>query len=184
MLSKYNNLLIMKDNINILTIVTWVLLLSSLSVLLNDFREFDFKQFENFQNWAKAANKNESWFTSKNALQWSYYVISAGLFFWRGYLIYGFSYFLSILKEIENGNYFSDTNIKHFKKIGNIFIWYTINVLVLRFLLAATKGSTFNFFNELKAEFTFLIPAGLAFYIFAEMFKRAKKAEDENELTI
>jgi uncharacterized membrane protein len=174
----------MKDNTNILTIITWVVLLSSVSVLLNDMREFDFNQFKEFQNWAKSANKNESWFTSKNTIQWSYYAISAGLFFWRGYLIFGFSYFLSILKEIENGNYFSETNIKYFKKIGNIFIWYTINVLVLRFLLAAIGESTFNFFNELKAEFTFLIPAGLAFFILAEILKRAKAAEEENELTI
>ncbi|WP_339896098.1 DUF2975 domain-containing protein [uncultured Algibacter sp.] len=174
----------MKDNTNILTIITWGILLSSVSVLLNDMREFDFMQFKEFQNWAKTASKDESWFTSKNAIQWSYHAISAGLFFWRGYLIYGFSYFLSILKEIENGNYFSDKTIKYFKKIGNIFIWYTINILVLRFLLAAIDKSTFNFFNELKAEFTFLIPAGLAFYILAEIFKRAKNAEEENNLTI
>ena len=174
----------MKDNTNILTIITWGILLSSVSVLLNDMREFDFMQFKEFQNWAKTASKDESWFTSKNAIQWSYHAISAGLFFWRGYLIYGFSYFLSILKEIENGNYFSDKNIKYFKKIGDIFIWYTINVLVLRYLLAASNGSTFKFFNELKSEVTFLIPAGLAFYILAEIFKRAKDTEDENKLTI
>ena len=174
----------MKDNTNILIIITWGILLASVSVLLNDMREFDFNQFKEFQNWAKTANKKESWFTSKNAIQWSYYAISAGLFFWRGYLLYGFSYFLSILKEIENGNYFSDKNIKYFKKIGNIFIWYTVNVLILRFLLAAIGKSTFNFFNELKAEFTFLIPAGLAFYILAEIFEKGKQVEEENDLTI
>jgi len=174
----------MKDNTNILTFITWGILLASISVLFNDMREFDFNQFKEFQNWTKMANKNESWFTSKNAIQWSYYAINAGLFFWRGYLIYGFSYFLSILKEIENGNYFSDKNIKYFKKIGNIFIWYTISILALRFLLAIIGKSTFNFFNELKAEFTFLIPVGLAFYILAEIFKRAKNTEEENKLTI
>ena len=57
-------------------------------------------------------------------------------------------------------------------------------MLVLRFLLAAINKSTFNFFNELKAEFTFLIPVGLAFFILAEIFKRAKDTEEENELTI
>ncbi|NJB71209.1 putative membrane protein [Saonia flava] len=174
----------MKDNTNILTIITWVVLLSTISILLNDMREFDFNQFKEFQNWAKSADKNESWFTSKNLIEWSYYVISTGLFFWRGYLIYGFSYFLSILKEIESGNYFSNKNIGYFKKIGNIFIWYTVNVLVLRFLLAVINKSTFNFFNELKTEFTFLIPAGLAFFILAEIFKRGKQTEQENELTI
>ncbi|WP_456439054.1 DUF2975 domain-containing protein [Psychroserpens sp.] len=174
----------MKDNTSILTVITWVVLLSAVSVLLNDMREFDFNQFKEFQNWTKSADKNEPWFTSKNAIQWSYYAISAGLFFWRGYLIYGLSYFLSILKEIENGNYFSDNNIKYFNKIGGVFIQYTISVLILRFLLAAIGESTFNFFNELKAEFTFLIPAGLAFYILAEIFKRGKQAEEDNELTI
>ncbi len=174
----------MKDNTNILTIITWVILLSLASILLDDIRQFDFNQFKEFQNWAESADKNESWFTSKNAIKWSYYVISVALFFFRGYLIYGFSYFLSILKEIEKENYFSDNNIRSFKKIGNIFIWYTINVFVLRFLLASTRKTTFNFFNELKAEFTFLIPAGLALYILAEIFKQAKKTKEENDLTI
>ena len=96
----------MKDNSKILTFITWGILLSSISILLNDIKEFDFNQFKEFQNWAKTANKNESWFTSQNAIQWSYYAISAGLFFWRGYLIYGFSYFLSILNEIEKGKLF------------------------------------------------------------------------------
>lgn len=174
----------MKDNTTILTFITWGVLLAAVSVLLNDLREFDFNQFKEFQNWAKLADKETSWFSSQNAIEWSYYAISAGLFFWRGYLIYGFSYFLSILKEVEAGHYFSDKNIKYFKKIGHIFIQYTISVLILRFLLAAIGKSTFNFFNELKAEFTFLIPAGLAFYILAEIFKRGKEAEEENELTI
>ena len=174
----------MRDNRKILTIITYAILLGAVSVLLNDIREFDFNQFEKFQNWAKTADKNESWFTSKNAIQWSYYAISAGLFFLRGYLIYGFSYFLSILKEVEKGNYFSNKNIKYFKKIGNIFISYTVGVLILRFLLASTGESTFNFFNELKTEFTFLIPSGLAFYILAKIFEKGKQVEEENDLTI
>lgn len=174
----------MKDNTTILTIITYGLLLGAVSVLLNDMREFDFNQFEKFRNWAKSADKTESWFTSKNAIEWGYYIISAGIFFWRGYLIYGFSYFLSILKEIENGNFFSNKNIRYFKKIGNIFISYTVGVLILRFLLTAINGSSYKFFNELKGEFTFLIPAGLAFYILAEIFERGKCVEEENDLTI
>lgn len=174
----------MKDNTTILTIITWAVILSSVSVLLNDIASFDFNQFKNFQNWAKAADKNESWFTSKNAIQWSTYIIHAALFFWRAYLIYAFTYFLSILKQVEKGEYFSDLNIGYFKKIGSIFIWYTINILVLRMLMAFIEGSNFKFIDELKHEFTFLIPAGLAFYILAEIFKSGKAAKDENELTI
>ena len=52
----------MKDNTTILTIITYGLLLGAVSVLLNDIREFDFNQFEKFQNWARTADKNESWF--------------------------------------------------------------------------------------------------------------------------
>ncbi len=174
----------MKDKTTLLTIITYGILLSSASIILNDLREFDFQQFQEFQNWEKTANKNEPWFTSQNAIKWSYYIISAGLFFWRAYLIYGFTYFLSILREIEKGHYFSDKNINYFKKIGNIFIVYTINVLVLRFLLAAINGSDFNVFNQFRGEFTLLIPCGLAFYLLAEIFKRAKESEEENELTI
>ncbi len=175
---------IIENNTNVLRIITWVVLISSVSILLNDFREFDFNQFREFKSWTRSADKNESWFTSKSAIRWSYYVISACLFLFRGYLIYGISQFLLILKEIEKENYFSDKSIKYFKKTGNIFIWYAINVLILRFLLSAIKQSTFNFFNELKAEFTFLIPAGLAFYVLAEIFKQAKKTKEENDLTI
>jgi len=147
-------------------------------------REFDMEQYKSFLNWAKTADKNESWFTSQNALKWSYYAISSGIFFWRGYLIYGFSYFISILKEVEKGNYFSDKNISYFQKIGKIFIIYTINILVLRFILASIGKSSFSFLQEYKEEFYILIPCGLAFYILAEIFKKAKKATEENDLTI
>ena len=108
----------MKNNTNILIIITWVILLGAVSVLLNDIREFDYRQFENFKNCAKNANKNESWFSSKNAIEWSFYIINAGIFFWRGYLIYGFSFLLSVLKELVQGNYFSDKNIKYFNKFS------------------------------------------------------------------
>lgn len=181
---KYINNIIMKDNTTVLTVITYAVLLSAVSILINDIREFDFQQFKEFQNWAKTANKNESWLSSKNAIKWSYYVISAGLFFWRAYLIFGFTFFLSILKEISKGHYFSDKNISYFKKIGNIFIAYTINVLILRFLLASIEESTFDFFSELKTEFSILIPCGLAFYLLAEIFKRAKDLQKENDLTI
>tara|TARA_R110002073_G_scaffold15207_5_gene60434 strand:- start:26853 stop:27377 length:525 start_codon:yes stop_codon:yes gene_type:complete len=174
----------MKNNTTILTVITYAVLLSAVSILLNDLREFDLQQFKEFQNWAKTAKKSENWFTSKNAIKWSYYAISTGLFFWRAYLIYGFTYFLSILSEVDKGHYFSDKNIKYFRKIGNIFIAYTINVLILRFLLALIGKSSFNFFTEYKAEFTLLIPCALAFYLLAEIFKHAKETKEENDLTI
>ena len=174
----------MKDHTKILSIVTYVVILTSVSILLNELREFNFEQFKEFQSWALTADKNAPWWTSENALQWSYYAISAGLFFWRGYLIYGFTYFLSILKEIEKGNYFSDKNISSFKKVGNIFIGYAINVFILKMILAAVEGSRFVAMEQLKEGFSLLIPAGLAFYILAEVFKQAQANQVDNELTI
>ena len=174
----------MKDNTTILTIITYAVLLTAVSVLLNDIREFDLQQFEEFRNWSKTANKNESWFTSKNLIKWAYYATSAGLFFWRGYLIYGFSHFLFILREVDKGHYFSDKNIASYKKIGKIFIAYTVNIIVLRFLLSIIENSAHNFFKVLKTDFLLLIPCALAFYILAEIFKRAKETKEENDLTI
>ena len=174
----------MKDHTKILSIVTYVIILASVSILLNELREFNFDQFKEFQNWSKTADKNASWWTSENALQWSYYVVSAGLFFWKAYLIYGFTYFLSILKEIEKGNYFSNKNIASFKKVGNIFIGYTINVLVLNMVLAYVKGNNFSIMQQVKENFLILIPAGLAFYILAELFKQAQANQEDSELTI
>ena len=174
----------MKDNTKILSIVTYVIILASVSILLNDLREFNFDQFKEFQNWARSADKNAPWWTSENALQWSYYAVSAGLFFWRGYLIYGFTYFLSILNEIEKGNYFSNKNIESFKKVGNIFIWYAINVFILKMILAYVQGIRFVALEQLKEGFSLLIPAGLAFYILAELFKQAQSTQEDSELTI
>jgi hypothetical protein len=174
----------MKNNTQILTIVTYAVILASVSILLNDFREFNFNQFNEFQNWSKSADKNAPWWTSENALQWSYYAISAGLFFWRAYLIYGFTYFLSVLSEIEKGNYFSNKNIESFKKAGSIFIWYAINVFILKMILAYVQGSRFAALEHLKEGFSLLIPAGLAFYILVELFRQAQANQEDSELTI
>ncbi len=174
----------MKDQTKVLSIVTYVIILASVSILLNELREFNFDQFKEFQSWSKTADKNASWWTSENALQWSYYALSAGLFFWKAYLIYGFTYFLSILNEIEKENYFSNKNIMSFKKVGSIFIGYAINVSVLKLILAYVQERNFSVMNQFKEDFLILIPAGLAFYILAELFKQAQANQEDSELTI
>ncbi|GAA0713084.1 hypothetical protein GCM10009430_04320 [Aquimarina litoralis] len=174
----------MKNNSTLLSGIIYVMLLVTVSVLINDIREFDFMQFKDFENWSETAEKNTDWWRSENAIIWSNYVITLALFFWRGYLIYGFTYFISILKEIENQNYFSEKNINYFKKIGSIFITYTINVCILKLLMAFIGNTSFNFFYILKNELTFLIPCGLGFYLLSEIFKRAKELQEENDLTV
>lgn len=174
----------MKDNTYILRIIIYAVLLSSVVVLLNDLRDFNWNRFEAFMNWSKAADKNENWFTSQNAIEWSYYVLSAMVFFFRGYLIYGFTYFVPILNEVEGENYFGDKVISYFKKIGTIFIVYAINIVVLKCLLVLVEKSSFNVFHEARHELMLLIPCGLGFYILAEIFKKAKKLKEENDLTV
>ena len=174
----------MKDQTKILSIVTYVIIIASVSMLLNDLREFNFDQFKEFQNWAKTSDKSAPWWSTENAMKWGYYAVSAGLFFWRGYLIFAFSYFLSILKEIEMGNYFSNKNIESFKKVGKIFISYAINVFVLKMVLTYVQGNNFVAMDQLKEGFSLLIPAGLAFYILAELFKQAQANKEDSELTI
>ncbi len=170
----------MKDTLIWLKYILYAVLFLSVSILLNDLRDFDQQQLDSFLGWAKTADKNRSWFTSENALKWSFYVINAALFFFRGYLIYGIYQFVNILKNVENGHYFNKENIDLFKKIGNIFITYGINVFVLKGLLAYISDTHFI----VGEEFIILIPAGLGFYLLSAIFKKAQKIEQENELTI
>ena len=174
----------MKDNTYILKIIIYVMLLSSIVILLNDLREFNWNRFETFLNWSKAADKSENWFTSRPAIEWSYYVLNVMIFFFRGYLIYGFTYFVSILNEVEEESYFGDKIISYFNKIGTIFIVYAVNIVVLKCLLVLVEKSMFNVFHEARHELMLLIPCGLGFYILAEIFKKAKKLKEENDLTV
>jgi len=174
----------MKTNTTILTILTYAVLLSSAGVLINEINSFIQDRNESFYRWAETASKNESWFTTKNTLQWSYFAINAALFFLKGYLIFGFTYLLNILKELELGNYFSEVNITAFKKMGSICIYYVIATIVLGGIQIAIEGSSLHLFSEYKDELTFLIPCGLAFYILAEVFSHAKNLKDENDLTV
>ncbi|NER17115.1 DUF2975 domain-containing protein [Spongiivirga citrea] len=170
----------MKDNLTILSYLIWGVVLLGVGALLNDIRDFDTNQFKNFISWAKTADKNEHWWTSKNAIEWSYYAISMALYFFKGYLIYGVFKFTAIIDNVKNGDYFSDNNITLFKKIGSIFITYAVNVFILKAILSYVAVSRF----KVGDEFMILVPAGVGLYVLASIFKRAKELKEENELTI
>jgi len=170
----------MKDNLTILSYILWGVVLLSIGTLVNDIRDFDVQQFEKFISWSKTADKVEHWWTSKNAIEWSFYAINAAIFFFKGYLIYGIFQFTTIIKNVEEGQFFTDSNINLFKKIGNIFIYYAINVFVLKAILAYIAGSRF----KVGDEFMLLVPAGIGLYVLASIFKRAKELKEENDLTI
>ncbi|MBR9854789.1 MAG: DUF2975 domain-containing protein [Algicola sp.] len=174
----------MKTNTTILTVLTYIVLFSSLAVLVNDINSFFQDRNESFYQWAKTASKDESWSTTKNALQWSYFFINSALFFLKGYLIYGFTYLLNILRELELGNYFSEKNIAAFKKMGSVCVYYVIATVIIRGVQIAINRDSLHLFSQFKQELTFLIPCGLAFYILAEVFYNAKNLKDENDLTV
>ncbi len=170
----------MKNNLEILSYILFGVIFLSVASLVNDIREFDTNQFENFISWAKSADKNEHWWTSKNAIEWSYFAISAALFFFKGYLIYGIYKFTLIIKNVENGNYFAEENVNLFQQIGSIFITYAINVFVLKAILSYIADTRF----KVGDEFLLLVPAGIGLYVLASIFRRAKELKEENELTI
>ncbi len=71
-----------------------------------------------------------------------------------------------------------------FKKVGNIFTGYVINVLVLKLVLIYIEGNRFSIMQQFREDFLILLPAGMAFYILAELFKQAQANQEDSELTI
>ena len=50
--------------------------------------------------------------------------------------------------------------------------------------LAYIQGYNLSVINQFKEDFLILIPAGLAFYILAEVFKQAQANQEDSALTI
>ncbi|NQX76452.1 DUF2975 domain-containing protein [Gilvibacter sp.] len=174
----------MKSNVQTLQIITWVLIVSAASILLNDINEFRLNRFTEFQDWAATANPDKPISFKENFMEWAYYSLTLAMFVIRGLLIYAFTHFLTILREIEKGNYYGTKVSDSFKKVGNAFISYTIGLVVVQGISAFTLKNDLSFIQLFKTELTYLIPAALGFFILAELFKQAQTLKDENDLTI
>lgn len=174
----------MKSNVQILQILTWVLIVSAASVLLSDINDFRLSRFTEFQAWAATANPDKPITFEQNFLMWAFYSLKISMFAVRGFLIYSFSLFLIILTQIEKGDYFGPKVSMSFTKLGKAFVGYTIALVGIQYIMAFTLKNKFSFIEAFRSELTYLIPAGLAFFILAELFKQAQNLKDENDLTI
>lgn len=174
----------MKDTSLVLTIVVYVVILGAVSVLVSDIAAFNNGQFQQFLDWAKSADPNEPWNSRQNLIQWNIVVVNVAEFALRAYLIYGFTYLISILNAVEKDEFFTDKVIGYFKKIGDVFISYVIGLVIIKTAGHYLEDSSFKLFNEFKSELTYMIPCALGFYLLAEIFRRAKAYKDENDLTV
>ena len=86
------------------------------------------------------------------------------------------------LGDLSSGNYFSELIINNFKKIGKLFILSCVIGLVSKVIFGFLLESKFKFEFD-SSIFLFLI-MGLFFLFLSEVFAKAKKIEEENDLTI
>lgn len=176
----------MKNQVSNLKIAIWFIIILAVTTLINDIIEFDFSKYTTFESWPLGDNDGKRWGLSQESIKYSFYIIEICLFAFKIYLIYGVTQLFYLIKNIENKLYFSQKNIDLFKKIGHIFITYVINVFILKAILSyvASGGHGFNFMQLLNNEIILLLAGGMAFYVLATIFERAKELQEENDLTV
>lgn len=96
--------------------------------------------------------------------------------------IYCLYLFKKTIKNISQLSLFDDLNIKYFNTIGKLFIGIGLIEVIGKFFLE-TSEKTFKLYFGLSPFFITLI-LGLFFMVLSEIFKIAKSAKEENELTI
>jgi len=175
----------MKNQVFNLKIVIWFIILLAVTTLINDIIEFDFSKYTTFESWPLKDNNGKRWGLSQENIKYSFYIVEICLFAFKIYLIYGIAQLFYLIKNIENKLYFSQKNIDLFKKIGHIFITYVINVFILKAILSyVASGRGFKFMQLLNNEIILLLAGGMAFYVLATIFERAKELQEENDLTV
>ncbi|WP_052158301.1 DUF2975 domain-containing protein [Lacinutrix jangbogonensis] len=98
-------------------------------------------------------------------------------------LIYSFFLFRSTLRYFQNSNPFDYFVIINYKKIGNLLMVSGISGTIISFSFHLfLKGSLQ--FNLGLSPYLFTICLGLFFMVLSEIFKVAKTAKQENDLTI
>ena len=98
-------------------------------------------------------------------------------------ILYAFHLFRNVLRSFQRIKIFDPIVISNFTRIGTLLILagivsFVIS-LIIRVYFKGTIGITFGFNNDIV-----LIGLGLFFQILGEVFKIAKAAKEENELTI
>jgi hypothetical protein len=86
------------------------------------------------------------------------------------------------LKDLESGNYFSALVITNFKKIGILFLVCSLGEVIGKLLFFIVFKSKFHF--ELDSSVVLFFIMGLFFMFLSEVFQKARRLQQENELTI
>ena len=86
------------------------------------------------------------------------------------------------IKELEEGHYFTDGVIANFKKMGTFFLISGIGFFLFNIILKLLLESRLSI--SLDSTLFFFVIVGLFFMFLSEVFKVAKDAKEENDLTI
>ena len=98
-------------------------------------------------------------------------------------VIYCFYLFRKTLRYFRKRNPFNNFIIESYKKIGNLLIISGITATILFFIFKLLIESKFEI-NLGFSPYLFITCLGLFFLVLSEVFKIAKTAKQENDLTI
>jgi len=105
-----------------------------------------------------------------------------------GFLVLFFLYIRAVylikncLNDLSNGDYFSKKVTLNFKKAGKLFIISGIGVLVFKFVLRLTFVG--DIWLGIDHAFMLSLVLGLFLMFLSEVFTKARKTQEENDLTI
>ena len=86
------------------------------------------------------------------------------------------------LEDLSKGHYFSELVIKNFNRIGKLFLICGIGEFFGHIIFGLLLNSEFNV--EIDSSLVLFIVMSLMFMFLSEVFEVAKKAKQENNLTI
>jgi len=86
------------------------------------------------------------------------------------------------LNDLASGNYFSETVINNFKKIGKLFLICGVGEVLAKIIIGLFIDSKIGL--EADSSFFLFLIMGLLFMFLSEVFLKARGLQDENELTI
>ncbi|NAS31230.1 DUF2975 domain-containing protein [Flavobacteriaceae bacterium R38] len=179
----------MKDKSLVLQILLGIIILTTVGDLIGDLRDYNLETIKSLKAWNyEKYEERQSLFNlrSKPWLEFSYHSLTLTTLAFKIYLLLGFYYLICVFHSFEKEKFFSPAIISYFKKAGNVFLTYCISVFILNAIYYSTfydKNITKHFY-KFDEGYTLLFACGIAFYAFAEIFKKAQTLQEENDLTI
>ncbi|NER14505.1 DUF2975 domain-containing protein [Leptobacterium flavescens] len=179
----------MKNKSLILQILLAFMFFSILNAILSDIWYYNLDHLKGLKVWNAEEHEGKESIANIRDKQWlefAYNSIYWTLLLLKFYFLLGLYYLFTIFRSFEKEKYFSSSIINSFRKAGSVFLLYCIAVFVLKalFHLIFYSKNIAKHFYKFDESYTLLFICGLAFYAFAEIFKKAQKLQEENDLTI